>query len=104
MIHKETLARRKSFYISLIYVGLGTIALFSFSFRIFRESDFLDIMTSLIMLVTMPVSFISFGILYSEGREASLIALAVQFIIFLIFWYVVYRYMLNKNRREASSH
>jgi len=82
---------RNSFLISISYVGVGTICALGLYPDSFFHSDF-----SLIgILITMPVSFLAFGIAYSES-DSYLLILIVQFIVFLIFWYLIYRYMKKK--------
>src|SRR5882762_8922335 len=94
----KTRARVISFCISLIYVGLGTISLFlaATSPKIFAENEFVQVLILLILLVTFPASIISFGVLYAGGDNVKLIAFGVQVIVFLIFWFSIYRYFVTK--------
>ena len=98
----KTRARVISFCISLIYVGLGTVSLFlaASSPKIFAENEFMQVLTLLILLVTFPASIISFGVLYAGGENVKVIAFAVQLIVFLIFWFGIYRYFVTKYKRS----
>ena len=100
----KTRARVISFCISLIYVGLGTISLFlaATSPKIFAENEFVQVLILLILLVTFPASIISFGVLYAGGDNVKLIAFGVQVIVFLIFWFSIYRYFVTKYKRSEA--
>src|SRR5882672_4176552 len=94
-------ARKYSFYFSILYVGIGTLAELSSTTSIFNENEFIEIILLIIMLITMPVCFISFGILYGEGSGAWLAVLIVQVAVFFVVWYLSYRYLLRRySRRE----
>ena len=97
----KTRARVISFCVSLIYVGLGTISLFlaASSPKIFAENEFMQVLVLLILLVTFPASIISFGVLYAGGDNVKVIAFGVQLIVFLIFWFGIYRYFVTKYKR-----
>ena len=84
----DSLQRRvtlKSFYISIGYVGIGTVALFSMSPGSPLYFDWIV----LINILTMPVCFLGFGILYGGGNESLLIALGAQIVVFFIFWFII---------------
>ena len=101
----KTRARLISFCISLVYVGLGTVSLFfaATSPKIFAENELMQVLVLLILLVTFPASIISFGVLYAGGDNVKVIAFGVQLIVFLIFWFGIYRYFVTKYKRRQSS-
>jgi hypothetical protein len=88
-------AKRDSFYIALIYVGIGTIPLFAMTCMALVENDFTYILIMVTVILTMPVSFLGFGTLWGVGENARLIMLVVQVGVFVLFWYLVYRYLLH---------
>ncbi|HEU5290566.1 MAG TPA: hypothetical protein VFU05_08000 [Cyclobacteriaceae bacterium] len=81
---------RNSFLISFAYVGLGTLAL------LFINSS--SVVVPIILLITVPVTFIGFGIAYMESNSIVAILLT-QAIVFLIFWAVLYR-ILKKGKTK----
>jgi hypothetical protein len=92
---------KKAFYISFFYVGLGTLSILSLdpSFFLYGPWAFWG------YVITLPVSIFSFGVAYS-GNGASTTILIIQSIVFLIFWFLLYRYFLkglnvrkNKSRK-----
>jgi hypothetical protein len=90
-------AKTNSFYVALIYVGVGTSLLFIWTGH---DNDLIVIVYSILALLTLPVTFIGWGITYSEADRPTLLILGIQLIIFFIFWLVVYRYLVNKYTRE----
>ena len=89
---KDINACKKSLIFSICYVGFATIALFS----MYPESLFHGDWAFLSMLFTFPVSVLSFGCIYSSGESATLIVIAIQTVMFLLTWYVLYRIMKQK--------
>lgn len=89
----------RSFKISLAYVGVGTIALFAMGNKTFNQHELISGVISLVNIVTMPVCFLGFGILYGSGKEAWLTALVAQLIIFVLFWYLLYKYLTRQTRQ-----
>ena len=92
----KTKAQTNSFYISLFYVGLGTASLFSITIPALMKNELIAMVSSIVLLLTMPVSFLGFGILYGGGTDGRLIALVTQLPVFGTFWYLVYRYLLGR--------
>ena len=92
----KTKAKTHSFYISLIYVGLGTVSLFAITIPTLMKNELISMVCSIMLLLTMPVSFLGFGILYGGGTDGRLIALVTQLFVFGTFWYLVYRYLLGR--------
>ncbi|HEY9048196.1 MAG TPA: hypothetical protein VIN08_19955 [Ohtaekwangia sp.] len=95
----EELARKNSFYISVLYVGIGTVALFA-STSSAMKNEILSIIILLVDVVTIPVCFIGFGILYGGGKGAGMFAFIVQIGVFLLFWYIMYRYLLKRYKKR----
>jgi hypothetical protein len=92
-----------SFIVSLIYVGTGTLGLLGMSVPSLYENALLSLLISLINLITMPVCFWGFGLLYGGGRESWPEVLIAQFVVFLGIWFIVYCYRqgsAQKIRRE----
>jgi len=89
----------KSLFISLAYVGLGTISVLS----VYPSSPLSGDWVVLAMLITLPVNFISAAIVYASSSATELV-LVVQFFYFLICWLIVY-FILNRitNKRRIAN-
>jgi hypothetical protein len=85
---------RNSFLIALLYVGSGTLAL------MFANSS--NILVPIILLITIPVTFIGFGIAYTEA-DSTMLILLVQLIVFLIFWAILYSRFKKRTARAAKA-
>lgn len=70
----------RSLVFSFLYVGLGTISIFSLN----PSSIFYGMFRTTILFVTFPVNFISLAAAFI-GEKTSLI-LFIQIIVFLLFW------------------
>jgi uncharacterized membrane protein len=85
----------KSLIISLAYVGLGTISLLSG----YPSSPLYGDWVLPIMLLTLPVSVWSFGIVFADSH-AFWAVIIVQTIVFLIFWLLLFRWMQKKSKKK----
>jgi ABC-type multidrug transport system permease subunit len=92
-------ARTNSFYISLTYLGIGTSLLF---ISVGNTNDLVVIVYSILLLLTLPVTFISWGITYSEADRPILLILGIQVIFFLVFLLIVYGHLLKKYKRDKK--
>jgi len=84
---KDKYAYKRSLVFSICYVGFATIALFS----MYPESLLHGDWAFLSLFITFPVSILSFGLVYSGVENAQLIILAIQIVMFLLTWYLLYR-------------
>lgn len=92
-----------SLLVSLLHVGMGTLGLLGMSIPTLNEDALLSLLIPLVIVVTMPVCFLGFGLLYGGGNESWPMVLTVQFGVFLAVWFVVYCYRQGspqKIRRE----
>ena len=91
---------RNSLLASFLYVGLGTLALL-----FINSSNPLVLIT---LLLTIPVTFIGFGIAYMEGGDSTLLILAVQFFMFLVSWAILHKifkkrtYRIEKRKQKIA--
>ncbi|HDY89910.1 MAG TPA: hypothetical protein ENH82_17550 [bacterium] len=85
----------KSFFVSFLYVGFGTFSLIAMS----PLSPVYWEWSSLGLLITMPVSFLGFGIMFMERNY--LLLFLIQTGVFLIFWLIVYRIWVKKARKKS---
>ncbi len=89
--------KKKAFNISLLfslpYVGLGTYSLLGMS----RSGPYYLENADIGFLLTLPVSFLGFGILFSE-KDSFHIVILIQIGVFLLFWYLVYKFLLNRGK------
>ncbi|MDB5143871.1 MAG: hypothetical protein JWQ66_2584 [Mucilaginibacter sp.] len=99
MNHSTFIALKKSFLITLLYVGLGTISVLCLGPNS-PSSEFINDLLTLILFVTIPVTFISIGIMYSSPNYDAV--LIVQSIIFLLFWLIVFSILNRKNKINAN--
>lgn len=83
---------KKSLVFSIFYVGFATISLFSMYPESFLHGDW----TLMSLLITFPVSILSFGLIYSGIENVQLIILVIQIVMFLLTWYLSYRFLKRK--------
>ncbi len=81
----------KSFVISFLYVGIGTLSLIS----LYPQSGFYTPISWGGLLLTFPVTIYSFGIMYTESNSLDKI-LNTQLVVFLCFWSIIYVLILLK--------
>lgn len=89
---------QKSFWISLAYVGLGTITVLS----IYPSSPIYGDWVVISLLITLPVTFISVGIMYSDATAHESV-LVVQLIVFLVFWLILYTIMKKRAGKKNQT-
>ena len=82
----------KSFVFSFLYVGLGTISLYSSRPGFFLSGDWAVVG----LLLTMPGSGISFGVFFMEPENHELVWI-IQITTFFILWIIAYQSM-KKNK------
>jgi hypothetical protein len=87
-----------SFFISLAYVGLGTISVLS----IYPSSPLYGSWVTFALIITLPVNFISVGIMYTDPTAIALI-LIVQLGYFLLFWFIVYRFLKSRAKKKDTT-
>jgi Trk-type K+ transport system membrane component len=84
-----------SFFISLVYVGLGTICVLCL-----RPNPPLDGNWMIFaLLITLPVNFISVGIMYADSTAIELV-LIIQLIYFLLFWLILYSILKRRSKKR----
>ncbi len=91
MVNKRLLF--KSLIISIIYVGIGTLSLLS----LYPQSPINTVIAWLGLLLTLPVTFIGFGIMYTEPDTLNSILLT-QLILFFLFWFLTYLFLTIKRK------
>ena len=99
----QEIAKKESFYIALGYVGLGIVSLLAMTSKTLMENDFTSILFMVTGILTMPVSFLGFGVLWGGGENARTLMLVVQLGVFGIFWYAIYRYLTNRYRTKEHT-
>jgi hypothetical protein len=85
-----------SFFISLAYVGLGTICVLP----IFRDTILDGDWRVYATLLTLPVNFISVAIMYAGLPTAITLIIIVQLTYFLLFWFIVYQIIRRKAKKK----
>lgn len=101
MTEIQNKAKKDSFYITLGTVGLGTVSLLAMTSEL-MENDIASIFFMITALLTMPVSFLGFGILWGGGENARMFMLLAQLGVFMIFWYLTFRYLSNRYRTREQ--
>ncbi len=81
----------KSFLIAFAYVGAGTTALLC----IFST----NILVLIVLLVTIPVTFIGSVIAYTE-KDSTLPIIVVQLVMFFLFWRILYRFFKKRTSKR----
>jgi ABC-type spermidine/putrescine transport system permease subunit II len=94
-------AIKKSFLITLAYVGAGTLTLLIMCSGTGDLGDFINGLLTIILLVTMPVTCISFGIVYSNSHAIGSVLL-VQSAMFILCWVILYYWFSQKMKGSES--
>jgi len=93
-------ALKKSFFITLIYVGTGTFSVLFLSLNLPVNEFFRDIFLS-ILILTLPVTCISIAFMYSS-QNATGSVLIVQSIVFLLFWGIAFLIVKRRLKRKLQ--
>ncbi|KOS07844.1 hypothetical protein AM493_18615 [Flavobacterium akiainvivens] len=93
MTNPERKTKIKAFLISLIYVGLGTLAVMC------TYPPYYGNWVLILAIVTLPVSIFGFSVMLAG--KYYIYSLLIQVIVFFIFNRVVYRF-LSKNMRKTK--
>ena len=80
--------------ISVIYVGLGTVAVLCVYPPYYGD------WVLLALLLTFPVTILSFGVMYGSS-DSFLIVLTIQSIMLILTWLVVYQMLQAKSRKRG---
>jgi len=84
---------KRAFIISFLYVFIGTISVLS----VYPEAPLYGDWVIVALLLTLPVAFISLGVMYMDASAFGLVIL-IQLIVFCVLWYVLYR-VLDKRKK-----
>jgi hypothetical protein len=90
---------KKSFFISLLYVGLGTISLV---INPHTASETISDLGTILVFITLPVNFISVGIMYADSNAIGTVLL-VQSVVFVLFWFIVYLILKMRLRKQKTN-
>ena len=77
-------------------MGFATVALFSMYPESFLHGDW----ALMSLLITFPVSILSFGLIYSGVENAQLIILVIQIVMFFLTWYLSYKFLKGKKYKN----
>jgi len=95
--------KRLSFYITLVYVGLGTIYSFIY-WSSWNPIGLNDTFGMILFCIFLPTSFISISILFTV-RESAFYILIAQTITFALVWAFVYAMtILCRKEKTVSEH
>lgn len=87
--------RKVALIISALYVGLGTLAVCS----IYGSDLLYGEWSSILLLITFPVSFFSFMYRYAES-DFLLPVFIIQFIVFLCTFFILSLFIKKKNHES----
>src|ERR1700755_963270 len=82
---KTYIAVKKSFLITLAYVGSGTLTLLIMCSDMDNPGDFINGLLTIVLFLTIPVTCVSFAVIYSDKHQVHAVLL-IQSITFLLFW------------------
>jgi len=85
----------KTFLITFIYVGVGTFAVCS----VYPNDTFYGMWTLIVLILTLPVTVISFGYRFSEAHILYPVFI-IQFVMFLIMFSSLSIYYKSKNNKK----
>jgi hypothetical protein len=88
---EKSKALKISFLISLLYVGLGTISILS----MYPKDLLYGGWVIWCLLITLPVNFISFGLMFMDKDQIFWVFL-IQLSVLFLTWFLVYRIFFLK--------
>jgi len=99
MNRMKFVALKKSFFITLAYVGIGTAALMGLGLN-GDSGEFISGLLTIILFITIPVTCISFAIMYSNANAFGVVLL-VQSIMFLLFWLILFLIIYKRIKKKS---
>jgi len=93
-------ALKKSFIVTLIYVGAGTVSVLCLDLHI-QQYEIINDLLTFILLLTIPVTCISFAIMYSSPNYGAV--LLVQSVVFLLFWLILFLILKRKIKKKLQT-
>jgi len=87
-------SRKIALIISAVYVGIGTLAVCS----IYPKDLFYGDWSLITLLITFPVTIISFGYRYAEA-DSLLPVLIIQFVMFIFTFLFLSLFIKNKSKK-----
>ena len=96
-------AKKDSLYITLIYVGIGSLALFSMLLPNLMSSEFYSSFALIIILLTFPVTIIGFYVSWNSGQDAFFLVPLIQNGVFILFWKILFNFLHKKYQLEEKS-
>jgi len=82
-------------------VGTGTVTLLIMCSGMDNPGDIINGLLTIILFVTIPVTCISFAVIYSDKHPVHSV-LMIQSIIFLLFWLITF-YIINRKNKINSN-
>ena len=83
-------------------MGAGTVALLIMCSDTDNLGDLINGLSTMTLLITLPVTCISFAIAYSDQHPVGAILL-VQSIMFLLFWLIAFLILNNTNKTNTQT-
>lgn len=80
-----------AYLIAFLYVGLGTLSVLS----MYPDNLFYREWVVWVLLITVPVNFISWGILYADPTQ-QLLVIFIQFLIFILIGQLIFAFFFKK--------
>jgi hypothetical protein len=93
-------ALKKSFFITLAYVGSGTVAVMCLGLN-GDSGAFIAGLITIILLLTIPVTCISFAFMYANPHAYGQVLL-VQSIMFLLFWLILFSIIYKRLKSKVQ--
>ena len=82
-------------------MGSGTITLLIMCSDMDNPGDIINGLLTLVLLVTIPVTCISFAVIYADKHPVHAVLL-IQSIMFLLFWLVAFAIFNRKNKINSN--
>jgi hypothetical protein len=95
------IALKKSFFVTLVYVGSGTVTLLIMCAGLGNRGEIIEGLLAIILLITIPVTCFSFAIIYSDQHPVGSV-LMIQLIIFFLFWLIAFLWFNRKNKINSK--
>lgn len=84
-------AYKYSYLIAFLYVGLGTLSILS----MYPDNLFFGEWAMWGLILTLPVNFIGWGILYSDSSQQTIVIL-IQIVVFILVGWLLFRLLFKR--------
>lgn len=97
MNHNSIKQIKISFFIAIVYVGIGTLSVLSS----YPDAPLYGNWVIIADIITLPVNFVSIAIVFASPKAYTAVII-VQIAYFLLAWFVLFRLFVRKSKRACA--